>query len=410
MSKQRRTLVGSSAKSIKTHNLRAILLILLWHAPVSRARIAELTGLSTTTATNLIGELLDLGIVVESGELQPDEPRSVGRPRVALQLVPEARYAVGVHIGVGSVRVAVTNLFGQPVASVALEHPLDRSADDVLDEIEAMIYQAVAESGVDQEIIVGIGVGASGLVNLATGVNVFAPNLNWHNVPIRDRLAAALGLPVFVDNNVRAMALAEAMFGMGADGPILAFVYTRIGVGAGFTLDGQIFRAGAGEIGHMTILADGGTVCRCGNQGCLETLVSEPVIRRLAQDIAERNPNGVLAAHLQDEQLPFIERVFAAARAGDTATQTMLAERARYMGIGLANLVNTLGPELIILGGIFAQGEDVLFPVVESTIRKAAFANLGESVQLRTPTFGQDAGVIGAATLALHAFFYEVAP
>jgi predicted NBD/HSP70 family sugar kinase len=405
---QRNSLLGSSARSIKTHNLRAILLILLWNAPISRARIAELTGFSTTTATNLIGELLEEGIVAESGVEQLDSPRGVGRPRVALQLVPEARYAIGVHIGVGQVRVAIANLFGQSVTTLSLEHPLDLDADDVLDEIVVMVREVIAQSGIEPGIIVGVGVGASGLVDLATGVNVFAPNLGWRNIPIREQLSAALDLPVFVDNNVRAMALAESMFGVGPEVSTLAFVYTRVGVGAGFTLDGQIFRTGAGELGHMTIQSDGGARCRCGDRGCLETLVSEPVIQQLAFDLADQNPDGVLATHLQNEQLPVIERIFAAARAGDAATQAMLRERARYMGIGLANLVNTISPKLIILGGIFAQGEDILFPMVESAIREAAFANLGASVQLRTPTFGHDAGVIGAAALALHSFFYEV--
>lgn len=405
----RQSLAGSSASSIKTHNLRAILHILLWHAPVSRVRIAELTGLSTTTATNLIAELIERGIVIENGEEQRVETRGVGRPRVALNLVPEARYAVGVHVGVGSVLVAVTDLLGHAVVSLSLEHPLDRGADDVLDDIATTVQRAIVQSGVARRDIVGVGVGASGLVDPHTGVNVLAPNLGWRDVPIRDHLARALGLPVCIDNNVRAMALAEAMFGAGTDVSVLAFVYARIGVGAGFVLDGQLYRggAGAGEIGHVMLLANGGEPCRCGNTGCLETLVSEPTIIRQAHGIAQRAPDGLLAAHLNTDGTPEIERIFDAARAGDRATQEMLERCAYYMGVGLANLVNTLSPEMIILGGIFAQGEDVLFPKVQQTLRQCAFANLGERVRLQTPTFGQDTGMIGAATLALRVFFYE---
>ncbi len=406
----RRTLIGSSSSSIKSHNLRAILLILLWHKQVSRVRIAELTGLSTTTVTNLIAELLEAGIVTESGaETASTGTRSVGRPRVALRLVPEARYGIGVHVGVGSVRVAITDLFARPVADLALEHPLDHPALDVLDEVIDMIQAAIEQSGISRAQIVGIGVGASGLVDLATGVNVFAPNMDWRDIPIRDLLADRCDLPVFVDNNVRAMALAETLFGVGPEVQVLAFVYARIGVGAGFILGGQLYRggAGAGEIGHVTIVADGGEACRCGNTGCLETLVSEPTVIRLAQDIAAAQPDGILAQELAENERPLIERIFAAARAGDAATLDMLHERARYMGIGLANLINTLSPELIILGGIFAQADDLLFPTVEETFRKRAFAKLGEHVRLQTPTFDQAAGVIGAAALALDAFFYE---
>jgi glucokinase-like ROK family protein len=406
----RRTLTGSSSSTIKTHNLRAVLLTLLRHPQVSRVRIADLTGLSTTTVTNLITELLEQGIVVEDGMEQPNEPRGVGRPRTALRLVPEARHAVGIHIGVGSVYVAVTDLCARPLHTpLSLDHPVDRSADDVLSEAAALVEQAITQSGVNPKDIVGVGIGASGLVDSQTGVNVLAPNLGWRDVPIQAWVESRLDLPVFVDNNVRAMALAEALFGAGQDVHVLAFVYARIGVGAGFVIGGELYRgrAGAGEIGHMLIEPDSGEACRCGNVGCLETLVSEPAVIRQAQQIAAQQPDGLLAEYLQQTNRPMIERIFAAARAGDETTRAMLDARARYMGIGLANLVNTLSPELIILGGIFAQGEDVLLPVTQETMRRCAFANLGADVRLQTPTFGQETGVIGAAALALDAFFYE---
>ena len=401
--------MGSSSSAIKSHNLRAVLNILLHNAYVSRVRIAQLTGLSTTTVTNLITELLEQGIVAEEGPEQLQRARGVGRPRTALRLVPEARYAVGVHIGVGSLHVAVTDLFGHKVAAVRQTHPLDRPARDVLDLIADMVTRAIADTGADSDRILGVGVGASGLVDPQTGVNVLAPNLGWHNVPVRDWLAERLDLPVFVDNNVRAMALSEAMFGAGQDVQVLAYVYVRVGVGAGFVVDGELYRggAGAGEIGHVVLIADGGQPCRCGNTGCLETLVSESAFLALAEQIAAREPDGLLARELAGAHVAPIDAVFAAARAGDPSVQAMLDERARYMGIGLANLVNTLSPELIILGGIFAQGQDVLFPAVAQTLHQTAFADLGERVQLAAPSFGHDAGVVGAAALALNAFFYD---
>jgi glucokinase len=234
--------------------------------------------------------------------------------------------------------------------------------------------------------------------------------LGWRNVPIRNRLAEALALPVVVDNNARTMALGEAMFGTGRDAHALAFVYARVGVGAGFVVGGQLFRgsaAGAGEIGHATIIPSGGELCRCGNTGCLETLVSEPAIVRRAQSLATEDEGGILATHLHEgEGRPF-ERVLAAARAGDAATLIMLKEQACYMGIALANLVNILNPDLIVLGGICAQGEDLLLPAIEVTMRQRAFAGLGECVRLQTTSFGAHAGTVGAAALALDTFFYR---
>jgi len=406
----RRTFSGSNSSTLKSHNMRAVLLTLLKHQHVSRVRLAHLTGLSTTTITNLVTDLLSQGVVTEEGTEQPERRRKVGRPRTALRLVPQARHAVGVHIGVSQVRVAVTDLYARPLHSPWLIHIDAKPPSKVLNETAALIRQAITQSGVDPKQVVGAGVGASGLVNLHTGVNVFAPNLEWRDVPIRDWLTERLGLPICVDNNVRAMALGEALFGAGQDVRALAFVYARIGVGAGLVLDGQLYHgsaAGAGEIGHITIIPDGGDPCRCGNTGCLETLVSEPVIISLAEELAQQDKGGILATHLEQGPGSTIERIFGAARAGDTATLDMLDKRACYMGIALANLVNVLNPELIVLGGLYAQGQDLLLPVVEQAMRQRAFANLGERVRLQATGFGRQAGVVGAAALALNTFFYE---
>jgi len=365
-------------------------------------RIAQLTGLSTTTITNLVAELLDQGIVVEDGR-ELSHSGAVGRPRISVRLVPSARYAVGVHIGVGDIRIAVADLFGQVQNYLTLSHEPHAPAEEVLGRAADLVEKAVAIAEVDRKLIVGLGVGASGLV-------VLAPNLNWRNLPIGDILTRRLGLSVCVDNNVRAMALAEAMFGAAQNVNTLAFVYARVGVGAGFVIEGNVYRgsrAGAGEIGHTTIIADGGATCRCGNTGCLETLVSEPEIIRLARDLAARHPESVLAAKLSDSSKPAIEQIFEAARIGDREIQTMLRERAHYMGIALANLVNSVNPNMIIMGGLFAAGHDVMLPQVEETMRQRAFANLGDSVELRVTTFGRKVGMIGAAALALDTFFYQ---
>jgi glucokinase-like ROK family protein len=384
--------------------------MLLRHEHVSRTRLSKLTGLSTTTITNLVSELLEQGIVTEEGLEQPVRRRGAGRPRTALWLVPEARYAIGVHIGVGSVRIAVADLRARLQNGRSLDHPLEMSPADVVRETSELIRQAIKESRVNPDHVVGVGIGASGLVNPVTGVNVVAPNLGWQNVPLADWFADQLDLPVCVDNNARAMALGEAWFGAGQDVHALAFVYARVGVGAGFVVGGQLFRgsgAGAGEIGHTTIIADGGKPCRCGNTGCLEALVSEPALVRQAEQLARQDKEGILANQLRHGEGRAIERIFAAARAGDAATRVMLEKRACYLGIGLANLVNILNPDLIILGGIYAQEPDLLLPVIEATVRQRAFANLGEQVQLQTASFGQQAGLVGAAALALDAFFYR---
>ena len=328
-----------------------------------------------------------------------------------LELEPQARFAIGIHIGVGLLRVALTDLYATIVCSAMAEFRLGSSAEDVLDLIVKLINDVLAESNIEHSLVIGVGVGASGLVDPKIGVNVLAPRLGWQDVPIKHLLEVKLNFPVCVDNNVRAMALGEAYFGRGRQAGVMAFVYGRVGVGAGFVVDGQLFRgsgAGAGEIGHTVMLPEGGETCTCGNQGCLETLLSEPVLVAKAQLLAQQNPEGLLARQLQQQtETRDIERVFAAARAGDVATQALLHERACYLGIALANLVNILNPELIILGGMFAQAEDIFLPFAEQKMRATAFGGLGAKVRLETTSFGWRAGVTGAAALALTQFFYN---
>jgi predicted NBD/HSP70 family sugar kinase len=242
------------------------------------------------------------------------------------------------------------------------------------------------------------------------GVCLIAPSLHWHDVPILEYLQEKLNLLVTVDNNVRCMALGEAFFGSGQNTSPLVFVYGRVGVGAGIVIDGMIVRgsgAGAGEIGHLNIKQRGGDLCRCGKHGCLETLVSELVFVREAQYIAEEHPDSLVAQYLSlpGDEKP-IDRVFAAARDGDLLVQKMITERARYLGIGLSYLVNILDPELILLGGVFSQGKDLILPTAEETMREMAFAGLGDKVRVDATSFGWRAGVIGACALALTTFFY----
>lgn len=403
-------MIGSNVTTMKSQNIRAILWALLRNDLISRVGLARHTGLSTTTITNLVADLLQQGIVIEEGVQIPEDRRGAGRPRTLLRLVPEARVAIGIHIGVGSVRVALVDLRANVLDTLTLAHPLERSPREVFAETADLVRKLIRQTGISVDQILGVGVGASGLVNPSTGMNVIAPNLGWRDVPVGEWLSDQLQLPIRVDNNVRAMALGEAMFGAGQNVRALALVYGRIGVGAGFVVDNQLYQgsaAGAGEIGHNTIIPEGGAPCRCGNTGCLEALISEPAIVKLAQNLAQHHQKSLLASYLREHEGPMIERVFAAARAGDTHACTLLNQRATYLGIALANLINVLNPDLIVLGGIFAQAYDLMAPTIEATVRQRAFANLGERVELKTVTFGRQAGTTGAATLALSAFFYQ---
>lgn len=412
--------LGRNIVNVKAHNVQAILFSLLTAAledgeqPLSRIQLAQKTNLSSTTITNLVAELIEQGIVAENKKTQEGEQRSVGRPRTGLHLVPEARFVIGVHIGVGLYRVALVNLLGELVCSKIVNFEVTTPAGEILERISHDVQELLTGCGVSRQLILGVGVGASGLVDYQKGINILAPNLNWHNVPIREFLEERLQIPVIVENNVRAMALAEAYFGSGREAQLLAFVYGRTGVGAGFVMNHELFRGsstGAGEIGHMIMIPEIGEPCRCGNRGCLETLVSEAAMIRRARRITAKEPEGILARLMDQptDRTP-VETIFEAAHKGDTAVLQLIEEIGHYLGVALANLVNIYNPDLILLGGLFAQGEDLFLPVVRGTIKRLAFGGLGEKVRLATTGFGWRAGVIGAAALALLTFFYHQPP
>ena len=407
---QSKNLFGSNINLVKSHNVQAVLLSLLDDGPISRVELAEKLSLSNTTITNIISELLEDEIIQEQMVEVPGKRKRVGRPRKMLRLDPEARFAVGVHIGVGLYRVAITNLCAEIIYNEIETFDLTTPPEVVIKNIVQLIRSAITKSKIDRQRVIGVGAGASGLVNFDNGINVLAPRLGWENVPIKYLMEEQLGLPVCVDNNVRTMALAEAFFGDGRGASILAFVYGRIGVGSGIVVNGQVFHgsgAGAGEIGHTTIIPKGGDTCTCGNTGCLETLLSEPVWIRAAEKFAADHPDSILAKYIkQDLGSTRIESVFNAARNGDRLAQQFIEDRSCYLGIALANLVNVLNPEMIILGGMFAQGSDLILPIAEAKMRETAFAGLGEGVVLKVTSFGWRAGVIGAASLALTTYFY----
>lgn len=390
--------------------MRAILLSLLYNAPTYRAKLAQETSLSTTTITNLIDELMALGVVRQGGLMEENGERRVGRPRSSLCLIPDARYAVGVHLSVGRYRIGIANLTGEIVHQNDGAYDTTCDVEAILGEVLVAVEETIATSGVERDRIIGVGIGVAGLVDSQAGVIDFAPNLGWYDISIGDFFAEGLGLPVIVDNNVKAMALGEAFFGVGRGLHSLVVIYSRIGLGAGIVVNNRILRGStisAGEIGHTIMLADDGKQCRCGNFGCLETLVSERALVERAEALSQEHPDSLLAQRLRGESdRTKVNCILDAAREGDPCADQAISEVSRYLGYALSNLINLLNPQMILLGGMFAQGEDLFVPRLMPIIRDTAFARLGSEVQVQATGFGRQAGITGAAALALTNLFY----
>ncbi|MGI5287550.1 ROK family transcriptional regulator [Nonomuraea polychroma] len=371
----------SPVQDLRRHHRRLVLRSLRDDGPQPRADLARRLGLSATTMTKVVGQLLDEGLVAE--DAVEGAGQRVGRPSTGIRIRTGARYVIGVQVGAGTVQLGLCDLRAQvgPGTSFTFDVAAERP-----ERVVARIAEAAAEvtADVPADRLLGIGVAAPGPVDPGHRRILVSVNLGWRDVPFADLLEAALDVPTVVDHNVRAMALAESRYGETAGADPLLYVYVRTGVGAGLVIGGYPFRPGAygvTELGHLRVL-EKGRPCSCGATGCLETVVSEPyLIERLGR--RSDNPLADIPEGLLDDLVD-------------------------HLTTGLASAVNLLNPELILLGGIFAPAPEAVFDRVRAALRAKAFPVLRDVVRVERPTVGGDsAGVVGGAAVALDCFLYE---
>ena len=375
-------------------SVRGVILSLLRDlGPTPRIELARKTGVSPTTITRTMVQLLDDEIVVEGDSISMSK---LGRPATALSLKQDAYFVVGVQIGVGFVQLGIIDLLGRQHAGRSFEYDLTEPPDDVLRRVASEIDALVSSNGTDRRLVVGIGVAVPGPVDAAGRRMLLPINLHWRDVAVADALESALGLPVTVEHNVRSMALAETRFGRGRGKGSLAFVYLRTGLGAGLVVQGEPFSGGvhgAIELGHLQV-ADNGVKCVCGNSGCLETVISEKALRHVAESL------GLDGADSPLTRLWEARDVSLGASAALDGIVLSLAK-------GLSAIANLLNPEMILLGGALAAVPDGFLERVRQETRTAVFPVLRPSLQIDPSSLGMDAGVLGGATVALDTYFYN---
>ena len=279
----------------------------------------------------------------------------------------------------------------------------------VLDRIAALVGELCRQS---QSKPQAMGIAVPGLVDRKQGLTKFLPNLptQWRDVPVRDILAPKVGCPVYLLNDVRTATLGELCFGHGRTAGTMAFFALGTGIGGGVAMDGRL-RLGplgaAGELGHQTILPDGPR-CGCGNQGCLETLASGPAIA--AEGI--RLMHSGLAPKLHelvegDASRVTTKEIAQAAEAGDANVKDAIVRAARYLGIGVANVVVVLHPDLVVLGGGVAQIGELLFETVRQTVRQRVGMFPTDGVAILPSALGDNAGALGGIALAMNGGLLE---
>lgn len=379
-----------SLEALREGNRMRVIDVLRQRGAASRAQVARDTGLSRTTVGSLVGALLADGFVVErAAERGPRAPGG-GRPGVLVALDRSAGALVGIDFGHRHLRVAVADLAYEVLAErhVALE--IDHAGFEGLDAAATLVGELLADAGVDPARVLACGMGLPAPVERPSGLvrsREILPSLD--GVDATAEMVARLGYPVHLDNDANVGALGEAMFGAGAGYEAMAYLRMSEGIGSGLVFGGRPFRGArgfAGELGHVLIDPDG-AICRCGNRGCLETLVAAPRI----VELLERS-HGPLS----------VPGMLELAGAGDAGARRALQDAGRIVGQATAALCNALNLDCVVVGGDLLPAGELLLEPMRDAVRRFAIPAAAQSVRVLGGVLGPRAEVLGALALAGH--------
>lgn len=313
------------------------------------------------------------------------------------------KWLAGIDLGGTTTKLAFISLYGEIIHKWEIATDNTNEGRNIVLNIVKSIDERLDELGLGREKLAGIGMGAPGPVNYATGVLYNAVNLGLkENYPLQGILEVETSLPAAIDNDANCAALGEMWKGAGEGAKDLVCVTLGTGVGGGVIANGHIVQGisgAAGEIGHITSVPSGGAQCNCGKTGCLETIASATGIVRLAMESVAAGEKGRLADIAAASGIVSAKDVFDSAREGDAAAARIVDEVAFHLGLVLANIANTLNPEKIVLGGGVSRAGDILLDKVKEQFSLYTFQRVRETTTIALATLGNDAGVIGAAWL-----------
>jgi predicted NBD/HSP70 family sugar kinase len=392
-----RELVGQRSETVRRANLSAIARELHGRGALSRSELVARTGLTRSAIRGLISEFVAAGLVTEARSEPDGLP---GRPSPLVRPRREAAVVLALEIAVDSIAAALVGLDGATIEQLRVDRARGHSSVEEVTHDLAELASRLSRLARVRPALLGVGVAVVGIVGRDDGLVSTAPNLGWRDVPLGQRLAAALGLgvPISVANEADLGALIELRRGAARGADDLLFIAGEVGVGGGIVVAGQPLTGVsgyAGEIGHLPV-NPAGRPCRCGSTGCWETEIGEEALLRRAGRPADGGRQAV-------------DEVIAAAAAGEPAALTAVAEVGRWLGIGVAGLVNVLNPRVVVLGGLFSRLYPLLIERVEEQLDRFTLAAPRANVRLAPAQLGIDAPLLGAAELAFEPFLADPA-
>jgi predicted NBD/HSP70 family sugar kinase len=376
--------------TIRNINRQIVLNYVRERAPISRAEISHETDLQRSTVSLIVEELKDQGLIDEiEGE------STGGRPPLLLQLRAAGPIAIGVDLSTKGTAVATSDLAGRVHTKETF--PTDPSAEKTLKKILECVGRLVKkEKGIE-----AIGVSLPGLVEPETGNAIFIPHYRWRDWDVAGRLQAATGLPVKVDNDANAAALAELWFGRPEAREVRNFVMILVeeGLGTGIVFDGQVYHGeagGAGEFGHMTIGSDAPVACAAGSHECWEAFASE---RAALARYAKLSGRGGVGPAVSFKEL--IDN----ALSGEEDAQSALLQTAHHLGVGISNIIKALSPEAVIVGGLISRAWPLIAAEIEAAVEKNNICRGLKVARIIRSTLGDEPRMMGALSLVLSSKF-----
>jgi glucokinase-like ROK family protein len=373
--------------------------------PQSRPELVARTGLGRGIVAQRVGELLDLGLVVE-GDVGPS---TGGRPPRRIGFRADAGHLLVADLGATSIDVAVTDLDGRILGH--RDEPADVSAgpEPCLSRIEELFEELRSATRDLPGRLWGVGIGVPGPVEFRSGRPVSPPIMpGWDGYPVRERFAERHRAPVWVDNDVNILALGEWRSGIAVGHDNVVVVKVGTGIGAGIISNGRIHRGAqgaAGDVGHIQVVDAASIVCRCGNVGCLEALAGGAALARDGEAAAVGGRSDRLRIALDQHGRVTAEDVARAASFGDPFAVSLLQSAGHRVGLMLASVVNFFNPSLIVVGGGVAQSGDQLLAAIRETVYRRSLPLATRDLVVHRSSLGALAGVVGASAMVLEQLF-----
>jgi N-acetylglucosamine repressor len=387
----------ATQQQTKEHNRNLVLKNILDHEEISRAEIARITHLTRTTVSDLVSELIAEGLVSEVGLGE-----SIGgKSPILLSLSADSRFLIGLDLAHNSFYGAVVNLRG--VVREAIEFPIqDCDGNEAIDAVYKILDHLVQSP---HHPLVGIGVGAPGLVNTQHGVVINAVNLDWKNLDLGKMIRERYHLPVYIVNDSQAAALGEYTYhDARRSEESMVVINARHGIGAGVIINGQLFQGdggGAGEIGHTKVIFQDGLPCRCGNTGCLETVASAQAVVRRIRTLSRENADLSISADPQRISFDMIVKAF---HKDNPLARQVVLEAGKYMGFALSNLVSVLNIHEIVLTGDMTQFGKPWLEAIQKSMESASLDKLAHDTHLQIGKLGANRIALGASAMLLNDF------